>query len=361
MLHGVGSRAGAGGSVRALRLRRRDLLLARCAMQPDAPCGPTRCPRDQERQHQRGGITDALHEHLRHHAVAAARRKRQGAGQKCVRGQLDIGGREHDLRPVGATYHAHLAGHGGDDPRQVQRYLGNAADDQHAQRCARANCLLRQRIGATFAMSPGTRAKGEQQHDVDHERRHGAEIMQVRARQAGREARDPPAPRRARPAFKPPSCLRDARRRSGQLRADDAYGVDKAQHHGERGPRVHADLNGHQRDIRREQGEEAEQHAGRPTMVATNMGISQHRHSDGARHGEQAIYGDVLPEHQVQHVQRPVDQHGVHVSGTVVPDVGEAVVCDSHRVAFVEPHVAVERVGEQEGGTCNKQEDMERA
>ena len=185
--------------------------------------------------------------------------------------------------------------------------------------------------------------------------------MQVRARQAGREARDPPASRRARPAFKPSSCLRDARRRRGQLRADDAYGVDKAQHHGERGPGVHADLNGHQRDIRREQGEEAEQHAGRPTVVAANMGVAQHRHGDGARHGEQAIYGDVLPEHQVQHVQRPVDQHGVHVSGTVVPDVGEAVVCDSHRVAFVEPHVAVERVGEQEGGTCNKQEDMERA
>ena len=214
-------------------------------MQPDAPCGPTRRPRDQERQHQRGGITDALHEHLRHHAVAAARRKRQGAGQKCVRGQLDIGGREHDLRPVGAAHHAHLAGDSSQDPRQVQRHLGNAADDQHTQRCARANGLLRQRIGATFAMSPGTRAKGEQQHDVDHERRHGAEIMQVRASQAGSETRDPPASRRARPASKPPSCLRDARRRRGQLRADDAHGVDKAQHHGERGPRVHADLNGH--------------------------------------------------------------------------------------------------------------------
>ena len=57
MLHGVGGRARARSSVRALRLRRRDLLLARCATQPDAPCGPTRCPRDQERQHHRGGIT----------------------------------------------------------------------------------------------------------------------------------------------------------------------------------------------------------------------------------------------------------------------------------------------------------------
>ena len=161
MLHGVGGRARARSSVRALRLRRRDLLLARCAMQPDAPCGPTRCPRDQERQHHRGGITDALHEHLRHHTVAAARRKRQGARQKRVRGQLDIGGREHDLRPVGATNHAHLAGHSGDDPRQVQRYLGNAADDQHAQRRARANGLLRQRIGAALAMPPSTRPKCE--------------------------------------------------------------------------------------------------------------------------------------------------------------------------------------------------------
>lgn len=302
VFHGVGGRCRARGSARTLRLRRRDLLLARCAMQPDAPCGPAGGPRDQERQHHRGGITDALHEHLRHHTVAAARRKRQGARQKRVRGQLDIGGREHDLRPVGATYHAHLAGHGGDDPRQVQRYLGNAADDQHAQRCARANCLLRQRIGAAFAMPPGTRAKGEQQHDVDHERRHGAEIMQIRARQAGRKACDPPTSRRARPAFQPPGGIRDARRRRRQLRADDANGVDKAQHHGKRGPRVHADLNGHQRDIRREQGEEAEQHAGRPAGVAAHMGVAQHRHGDGARHGEQAIYGDVLPEHQVQHV-----------------------------------------------------------
>ena len=96
-------------------------------------------------------------------------------------------------------------------------------------------------------------------------------------------------------------------------------------------------------------------------MVAANVGVAQHRHGDGARHGEQTVHGNVLPEHQVQHVQRPVDQHGVHISGAVVPDVGEAVVCDSHRVAFVEPHVAMERVGEQEGGTCDKQEDMKRA
>ena len=90
------------------------------------------------------------------------------------------------------------------------------------------------------------------------------------------------------------------------------------------------------------------------------MGVAQHRHGDSARHGEQAIYGDVLPENQVQHVQRPVNQHGMHVSGAVVPNVGEAVVCDSHRVAFIEPYVAMERVGEQEGGTCDKQKDMER-
>ena len=39
--------------------------------------------------------------------------------------------------------------------------------DQHTQRSTRGNGLLGQRIGAALAMPPGTRAKREQQHDVD--------------------------------------------------------------------------------------------------------------------------------------------------------------------------------------------------
>ena len=183
--------------------------------------------------------------------------------------------------------------------------------------------------------------------------------MQVSARQAGNEARKPPASRRAGPAFLPLRSLRDGRWRGVQLRADNAHGVDEAQHNGERSPRIHANLNRHQRDIRREQGEEAEQHAHLPAAVAPNVREPQRCQRNGARYREQAVYRDVLPEHQVEHMQRPVNKHGMHVAGTVVPDVGEAVVGNAHGIAFVEPNVAVEGVRQQKQAAHHQQHDME--
>ena len=59
-------------------------------------------------------------------------------------------------------------------------------------------------------------------------------------------------------------------------------------------------------------------------------------------------------------MQRPIEQNRMNVARTDVPDIGERMVRDSHRIAFIEPHVSVEGAGEQKRKAHEQEQDVKR-
>jgi len=149
--------------------------------------------------------------------------------------------------------------------------------------------------------------------------------------------------------------------RQGRCRSEpslDPHRIDEAKRDEERRPRIHADLNRHERNIGREEAEEAEQNRRRRTQIAAKMGVPERGQGDSARNREDSVDEDVLPERQVQHVQRPIEQDRMHVARTDPPDLRERLRRDANRIALIKPNITVEGEQQKEDRSRNQQRDM---
>ncbi len=192
--------------------------------------------------------------------------------------------------------------------------------------------------------------------------------MQVGRHQAGNEEDDPPTARHASPLAHPPQSGVTAYAHPPAIRlrsplrahsASDAPRRESAQRHGKRSPRVHANLHRHESHIRKKQRKRAEGQTSAPAEIASHYEQPQQGKRQRAGHREQAVYQHVLPEGKVQHMQAPVEQYRVHVARTDAPNLLEGMVGDGHRIAFIEPHVSVERPGQDEREAKQDNQAME--
>ena len=89
------------------------------------------------------------------------------------------------------------------------------------------------------------------------------------------------------------------------------------------------------------------------------MGVSKARKGDRPQNREQAICKDVLPENQVEDMQRPVEEHGVHIARADAPNLGERMVCYGNRIALIEPDIAMESPHKHKRRSQRKNDKME--
>ena len=270
--------------------------------------------------------------HLRHGAVTSLQREMHEARPHRVRRKLDVGDGKHHVRPVRVRHNAHLT-HEHHKPRRIERNLNDGARNEYPQ--------------SRRATSTGGPIDAEdEQQQVHHKGGHGAKVVKVCADQARRSEDSPPRKRRTRKKPLPLRAFLDAGRRALARRlaqsARDAPRGERAQHDEKRRPRVHAYLGRHNGGIGNEQDECGEQHAGLPAEIATDMRVSKACKGDRPQNREQAIRKNVLPENQVEDMQRPVEEHGVHIARADAPNLGERMVRYGNRIALIEPDIAME-------------------
>ena len=270
--------------------------------------------------------------HLGHSAVTSLQREMHEARSHRVRRELDVSDGKHHVRPVRVRHDAHLA-HKHQEPRHVERNLDGSARHEHPQ-------------SRRATPTGGSIDAEDEQQQVHHKGGHSAKVMEVCAGQARYSEDNPPRKRRTRKKSLPLRAFPDTGHRAfarwlAQSARDTPRG-ERAQHDGKRRPRVHANLGRHNGGIGDEQDECGEQHAWLPAEIATDMGVSKARKGDRPQNREQAICKDVLPENQVEDMQRPVEEHGVHIARADAPNLGERMVCYGNRIALIEPDIAME-------------------